>query len=42
MEEHFSETERYQRLEEIVDALDTAKSELESAKDSLPSDMQYT
>ena len=22
MEEHFSETERYQRLEEIVDALD--------------------
>ena len=42
MEEHFSETERYQRLEEIVDALDSSKTELENARDSLPSDMQYT
>ena len=42
LEEIFSETERYQRLEELVDSLDTAKSELESAKDSLPSEMQYS
>jgi len=41
LEERFSETECYQRLEELVDSLDTAKSELESAKDGLPSDMQY-
>ena len=42
MEEHFAETERFQRLEELVDSLDTAKSELESARDSLPSEMQYS
>jgi len=42
LEEKFSETERYQRLEELVDSLDTAKNELESAQASLPSDMQYS
>jgi len=42
MEEHFSETERFQRLEELVDSIETAKGELESAIDSLPSDMQYS
>ena len=42
MEEKFSETERFQRLEELVDSLDTAKADLETVQGSLPSDMQYT
>jgi len=42
LEEKFSGTERYQRLEELVESLETAKAELESAKDSLPSEMQYS
>ena len=42
LEEKFSSTERYQTLEEIVNELDAAKSELESAQGSLPSEMSYT
>ena len=42
LEEKFSETTRYQRLEDLVDALETVKDELESTRDSLPLDMRYS
>jgi len=35
MEEKFSETEKYQRLEELVSTLDEAIQELESAYDTI-------
>lgn len=42
LEEKFSGTERYQRLEDLIDSLEMAKDEVENAKNSLPTEMQYS
>jgi len=41
LEEKFSGTERYQRLEDLIDSLEMAKDEVESAKTSLPAELLY-
>jgi len=42
MEEKFSQTDKYQRLEELVFAVEETHTALELAQSKLPSDFQYT
>ena len=41
LEEKFSGTERYQRLEDLIDSLEMAKEEVEYAKNLLPVELLY-
>ena len=42
LEEKFSGTERYQRVESAIDSLEMAKDEVENAKYLLPTELQYS